>query len=228
MFENIEVENLVLPNPYVDYPYMIIKNFLSKDLATHIVDEIISTNNKIEAKVKKLSDIGGIEPKVDKKQRVTNIYKLNSTLESIYEENFNYHKKNIEEFFGVALTFSSKLQVLEYKEGFYYKKHADDSSELIDLDGNIIGFKNVAPYRKITAVLFASEFQKEANNNYSFDGGELKFNYLFDKDGNSIILRPKSGDMVLFPSNPYFSHEVMPVKSGYRLSLVKWFDAIIS
>jgi SM-20-related protein len=38
-------------------------------------------------------------------------------------------------------------------------------------------------------------------------------------------LRPEAGDMVVFFSNPYFSHEVLPVKEGYRLSLVQWHNA---
>ena len=32
--------------------------------------------------------------------------------------------------------------------------------------------------------------------------------------------------MIVFPSNPYFSHEVLTIRSGYRLSLVQWHDTI--
>jgi SM-20-related protein len=59
-----------------------------------------------------------------------------------------------------------------------------------------------------------------------FSGGELLFNYLYDKEGSLVKIKPQAGDMVVFPSNPYFSHEVLPVKEGYRLTLVQWHDAI--
>jgi SM-20-related protein len=119
--------------------------------------------------------------------------------------------------------------MLQYKKGFFYKKHADDSSELIDTNNQTVGFVNVAPQRKITTVLFGTTCQddEETNNKYSFKGGELVFNYLYDKNNNQIKFKPKAGDMIIFPSNPYFSHEVLPVTNGYRLTLVQWHDGII-
>ena len=34
--------------------------------------------------------------------------------------------------------------------------------------------------------------------------------------------------MIVFLSNPYFTHEVLEDKKGYRVSLVQWHDAIIN
>ncbi|MGC9350564.1 MAG: 2OG-Fe(II) oxygenase [Sulfurovum sp.] len=54
----------------------------------------------------------------------------------------------------------------------------------------------------------------------------MLFNYLYDEKGETVKIKAEAGDMVIFPSNPYFSHEVLPVKEGYRLTLVQWHDAI--
>lgn len=62
---------------------------------------------------------------------------------------------------------------------------------------------------------------------HSDDSSELLFNYLKESEGNTIKLEPKARDMIVFPSNPYFSHEVLKVKEDYRLTLVQWHDGIV-
>jgi SM-20-related protein len=229
LFENIEITNKLLPNQYKDYPYLIIKNFLSLQLTNEIAKTVQGDNKTLKkAKVKKEILTGIIQSDVIEKYRKTNIYKLNDRYQNIYDTQFLKYKPAIEEYFSSILTFSTKVQVLEYKKGYFYVKHADDSSEIIDEDGNTIGFKNVASMRKLTTVLFGTNHcEKYSNDKYSFSGGELKFNYLYDKNGKQIVLKPQAGDMIVFPSNPYFSHEVLTVEDGYRLTLVQWHDAII-
>lgn len=61
-----------------------------------------------------------------------------------------------------------------------------------------------------------------------YEGGELVFNYLYDKDGNVVQLKGRSGDMIVFLSNPVYTHEVKEVISGNRFTLVQWHDAIIN
>ena len=127
----------------------------------------------------------------------------------------------------MGITTSTPLQILVYKAGDFYIKHSDDSSEIVDSNGKTVGFKCVAPERKLTTVLFGTSHQTESSNDkHSFDGGELLFNYLYDEKGQPVTLYPKAGDMVVFFSNPFFSHEVKPVKSGYRLTLVQWHNAL--
>ncbi len=226
MFSNITLENKLLPNPYKDYPYLIVEDFLSKSLCKDIVDDIKSNNEYIKAQVKDQILNGIVKSKLNEKYRKTNILKLSDKYESIYKKQFLNLQPKIEEYFHAPITFSSTIQMLEYKRGSFYTKHADDSSEILDKDKNTIGFKNVAPYRKITTVLFCSQFEDKTDD-YSFNGGELVFNYLYDENQNQIKIKPKIGDLIIFPSNPYFSHEVLPVKSGYRLTLVQWHDAIL-
>lgn len=76
-------------------------------------------------------------------------------------------------------------------------------------------------------MLFGTSWAKETNLTHSFNGGELVFNYLYDEKKENIMLQPEAGDMILFLSNPFFTHEVKEVKEGYRLTMVQWHDAIV-
>ena len=228
LFLNIEIENKLLPNPYRDYAYLIIKNFLPETICKEIAKFVkVKDDDFSDAKVKVEVELGIVQPKLKKEYRKTNIYKLNELYESIYQKQFKKYQPMIEEYFSTALTFSTDIQVLEYTKGCFYIKHSDDSSELLDGMGNTAGFLCVAPMRKITTVLFATSFDEKVKSEFTFSGGELLFNYLSDSDGKTIKLEPKAGDMIVFPSNPYFSHEVLKVKKGYRLTLVQWHDGII-
>lgn len=225
--EQMDITNRLLPNPYKDFPYLVIKNFFTPELCKQLVDLVKKDDEFDRAKVKEEVIEGIIDANVVTDIRKTNIYTLDDFYNDYYEKQFLKHKPEIEAHFNAVMTLSTDIQVLEYKEGYFYVKHADDSSEFVDEDGETVGFKCVAPERKLTTVLFGSSHNDRLpDDEVGFEGGELLFNYLFDKDGNSVKIKPKAGDMVIFPSNPYFSHEVLPVTKGYRLTLVQWHDAI--
>ena len=228
IFETIDIEHKLLPNQYKDFPYLIIKNFFSSascDRLVQLVHEDVETKRAAEVKTEVIAGI--VQSDVVEAYRKTNIYKLDERYARYYDDQFMKYKSTIEEYFSVALTLSTDVQVLEYKEGFFYIKHADDSSEIINQDKETVGFKLVAPQRKLSTVLFATSHVDHVQNGaYSFSGGELMFNYLYNSEGETIKIKPEAGDMLIFPSNPYFSHEVLPVEEGYRLTLVQWHDTI--
>ena len=224
----LRLETRLLANPYYDYPYLIIKDFFSKAICREISEYAYNTSEGEKAKVKTRVLGSVVDPSVDENIRKTIIHKLPELHQGLYEESFKMHQPEIERFFSVALTTSTTLQALEYTKGSFYIKHSDDSNELVDETGNTVGFIQVAPQRKITTVLFTASHKSHNSEDYSFDGGELLFNYLFDAEGKQVKLYPEAGDMVVFPSNPIFSHEVLPVKDGYRLTLVQWHNAIIN
>lgn len=228
LFENIDIANKLLPNQYKDYPYLIIKNFFSKASCERLVELVqADEETKRKAKVKKEVIAGIVQADVVEEYRKTNIYKLDTRYAKYYDDQFIKYKSVIEKYFSVALTLSTDVQVLEYKKGFFYIKHADDSSEIINMDKETIGFKLVAPQRKLSTVLFATSHVTNAYKGaQSFSGGELMFNYLYNSKGEPLQIKPDAGDMIIFPSNPYFSHEVLPVEEGYRLTLVQWHDII--
>ncbi len=223
---NLNIQTAYLPNPYKTTPYFIIKNFLKPHELALFTKEIKMDDDAVVAKVKSEVIHGVVKAKVNKEYRDTKIYSLEDKLYDLYRSRFFTYQKEIEDYFSVALTTSTKVQALEYKKGGFYIQHADDSNALIDKDKKIIGYTTVAPQRKFTTVLFATSHSEDPDGKFSFSGGELVFNFLKDKNKNEVVLKPSAGDMVAFPSNPYFSHEVKEVKSGYRLTLVQWHNAI--
>ena len=198
-----------LPNPYHDFPYMLIRNVLSPSQCQAITAYVENSAQKHTASLR------GSDTNTD--VRKTDIYILPAEYISLYETRFDALRRDIETFFSLSLTYSTPLQVLGYNEGAFYVKHADDSSELRDCKGDTVGYVSVAPERKLSTVLFAND---------AFEGGELLFNYLCDDQGCPIKIQPKAGDMLVFLSNPYFTHEVLSVIKGFRLSLVAWHDAL--
>ncbi len=224
----LKFETRLMPNAYYDYPYLIIKNFLSESICQDITDYTSNASAVAQAEVKTRLLNSIVNPSVNESIRKTVHHKLPKSLLKAYELSFKMHQASIEEFFSLALTASTKLQTLEYTKGSFYIKHSDDSNELVNEQNETVGFIQVSPQRKLSTVLFTTSHAKHENPGLSFKGGELVFNYLFDAEGKQVVFYPEAGDMIVFPSNPIYSHEVLPVEEGYRLTLVQWHNAIVS
>lgn len=224
---NLKLDGRILPNPYRDYPYLIIENFLPQETCSQIVHYTMQQSTLEKAKVKRMVQ-GVVIADSNEEIRKTNIYELPKHFVEMYQQSFLQHQNNIENFFSIALTTQTEVQALEYTKGSFYIKHADDSNELLNTQGESVGFVQVAPQRKITTVLFTTSHTDLCDGEEQFEGGELIFNYLYDAKGNNVTLRPKAGTLIAFASNPVFSHEVTKVKEGYRLTLVQWHNGIIT
>jgi SM-20-related protein len=221
---SLDIKTKLLPNPYYDYPYLIIEDFLSSHECDDINKKVKEDDDYEQAQVK-IKDLL-IKSQTNEEIRKTNIYKLSEKYLEIYTNRFLEYQAKIEDYFKLAITTSTKVQVLEYLKDSFYAKHSDDSSMLYK-NKELIGFTAVAKQRKISTVLFTTSNDENPSDN-TFLGGELLFNFLCDKDGNEIKLKPKAGMMLVFLSNPYFTHEVLKVIKGRRISLVQWHNAIIN
>jgi SM-20-related protein len=219
-----DIETKLLPNPYYDYPYLIIDNFLSIHECDEINKQIKEDDNYQKAQIKTIDIV--ISSETNEEIRKTNIYSLSEKYLDIYTNRFLEHQALIENYFKIALTTSTEVQVLEYLKDSFYTMHSDDSSMLYK-DEELIGFLPVAKQRRISTVLFTTSYDENISDN-TFTGGELLFNFLYDKDGNEIKVKPKAGTMLVFLSNPFFTHEVLRVNQGRRISLVQWHNAIIN
>ncbi len=213
----LDIPTKRLPNPYHDFPYMVLEGVLSPAECRAITEAALADKEAVQAELR-----GRL---LDTSIRKTDIHTLSLEHRALYNRRFTAVRSEIEEFFALSLTKATDVQVLGYESGSFYVKHSDDASELRNASGDIVGYKTVAPERKLTTVLFTTSYTPHPTDTDHFSGGELLFNYLCDQHGNTITLRPEAGDMVVFFSNPYFSHEVLPVKEGFRLSLVQWHDA---
>lgn len=86
------------------------------------------------------------------------------------------------------------FSILKYEPDGFYKEH-------IDADP-------MAPRVLSLSIVLNDEFT----------GGEFCFS-----DGNHKI-NLKKGSAIMFPSNFMYKHQVLPVKSGTRYSIVTWFN----
>lgn len=57
-----------------------------------------------------------------------------------------------------------------------------------------------------------------AYTNDDYDGGELSFRL------QDLMIKPKAGDLYIFPSNFMYPHRAMPVHSGTKYSIVTMLD----
>lgn len=219
-----DIETKLLPNPYYDYPYLIIDNFLSIHDCEEINKQIKEDDDYQKAQIKTTDIL--ISAQTNEEIRKTNIYTLSEKYLDVYTNRFLEHQALIEDYFKLALTTSTELQVLEYLKDSFYTMHSDDSSMLYK-EEELIGFLPVAKQRKISTVLFTTSYDENISEN-TFTGGELLFNFLYDKNANEVKVKPKAGTMLVFLSNPFFTHEVLKVNQGRRISLVQWHNAIIN
>jgi predicted 2-oxoglutarate/Fe(II)-dependent dioxygenase YbiX len=87
----------------------------------------------------------------------------------------------------------SGYDLLRYQVGNFYKTHTDSFKE--------------RP-RSVSCSFMLND---------DYEGGEFAF---FDRE---LVYRLKKGSCIMFPSNFMYPHEIMPVTSGTRYSIVTWF-----
>ena len=98
-----------------------------------------------------------------------------------------------ERFPQLRVTSGEHLRVMRYTKGGFYALHADG------------GANNP---RNLSIVLFLND---------DFEGGELEFPE-FD-----LKLKPKAGQLVLFPSSFVYTHKSNEIIDGTKYCMVSWF-----
>lgn len=114
----------------------------------------------------------------------------------------------IAEFYRVSLESREGTGFLRYETGGFYKPHVDRAD---------VPSWPLTAKRQITVVLFL-ESSRDIDPAGGFSGGVLR---LFPDDGDSIDVVPERGTLVAFPAS--MPHEVTPVTSGRRDTIVDWF-----
>jgi predicted 2-oxoglutarate/Fe(II)-dependent dioxygenase YbiX len=102
-------------------------------------------------------------------------------------------KEYVRNFNNAHIKQDSGYELLRYKEGQFYTQHTDS-------------FKDRPRAVSCSFIL-----------NDDYEGGEFAF---FDRE---LKYKLKKGSCIMFPSNFMYPHEVMPVTSGTRYSIVTWF-----
>jgi len=102
-------------------------------------------------------------------------------------------KQYKEKFSACGVERDSGYDLLRYEVGQHYKQHTDSFARIP---------------RSISCSFILND---------DYEGGEFAF---FDRD---LVYKLKKGSCIMFPSNFMYPHEIMPVTSGIRYSIVTWF-----
>ncbi|MHA2403976.1 MAG: 2OG-Fe(II) oxygenase family protein [Candidatus Kariarchaeaceae archaeon] len=94
--------------------------------------------------------------------------------------------------FELEIQEDSGYELLKYEEGDFYIEHTDSFKE---------------QPRALTVIV---------SMNNAYEGGEVA---LFNRE---LVYKLDAGDVIMFPSNFMYPHEIMPVKSGTRFSIITW------
>jgi len=169
------------------------------------VSSILKFANK-ELKENKFIDslIGSGEGALNKEIR--NVQHLNLNISSTSLTNVHYHNLLSKIFLEIAkeyikdhpyvdkITEVIQLDILRYIEGGHYKYHVDDGHSF---------------NRILSCILFL-------NNDYK--NGDLCFKF----EEQEVLIKPKPGKLIMWPSNFLFPHCVKPISKGVRFSIVSW------
>lgn len=96
--------------------------------------------------------------------------------------------------YSIQMNYWEATNFIRYGEGQHFQEHSDHGNSY-SATVSLVGYPN---------------------NNY--EGGELFFNKL------NLSIKPKLGDLYIFPSTYLFSHTAMPVQSGLKYSIVTMLD----
>jgi hypothetical protein len=143
---------------------------------------------------------------VDLNQRKVKVFNFQKISMCHEDDPINILRKNIENVTYDFLNYYMKKhnisnlekkhewEILQYNEGDFFKNHIDDCQ---------------AHSRTVSVIIYF-------NDNY--EGGEIEFSSF------EVSYKPKSGDVLIFPSSFIYNHNIKKITSGTRYAAVNWFS----
>ena len=192
------INNSVAHNRRLDEYIIALDNIVPDKLCDRILEEYCGSDDWMP------TSIGG----GDINPNVRNCDTINISQDIVINKNFEVRKKIDEDLFVCASTAINEYRklfpevaseidtgygLLRYKEGQFYTQHTDS-------------FK--AQQRTVSCSFLLND---------DYEGGEFAF---FNRE---IMIRGGKGSIIMFPSNFMFPHEIMPVTSGTRYSIITWY-----
>jgi hypothetical protein len=120
--------------------------------------------------------------------------KLQQLWQDVYDRNLQAVKYYARQFNIGELRYWEAMNFVKYGPGQHFQEHSD------------CGYS----YNCIVSLV--------SYPNDDYEGGELNFRL------QNVTVKPKAGDLFVFPSNYMYSHRAMPVKSGTKFSIVTMLD----
>ena len=191
------------PNPATDFNLFLLPNFLDAEECASLRAELTEAPTT-QAPVYIEGTEGTIHETI---RKTTSMHPAAETFWRIHARMLQ-QKPALEQHFGVTLTDCEPPQFLRYQQGDFFVRHQDGNTHQLDFDHLRV--------RRISIVIFLNHFSAEpAPECYS--GGLLNF---YDSN-NTFGLQGETGLLVAFTADTF--HEVSPVTSGERFTIISWF-----
>ena len=147
-------------------------------------------------------------------RKTTSFHPSDATLAQVHERLLN-EKSALEQHFGQSLTNCEQPQFLRYEPGDFFVRHQDGNTEQLEFDHLRV--------RRISLIVFLNDYAPEPLEN-CYSGGALN---LYENNDTSpegpgpSPLLGETGLLVAFTADTF--HEVAPVVSGERFTIITWF-----
>ena len=181
----------------------LLRNFLDADACANLKAEL-NQSPTTQAPVY----IDGTEGTIHENIRKTTSLHPSQETKSQVHERLLRQKSALETHFGVNLNDCEPPQFLRYQKGDFFVRHQDGNTHQLDFDHLRI--------RRISIVVFLNDFSVDAEAN-CYSGGLLNF---YDEQ-ITYGLPGETGLLVAFTADTM--HEVSPVTSGERFTIISWF-----
>jgi SM-20-related protein len=140
-------------------------------------------------------------------RKTTSVHPSSETFSEIHARMLQ-QQALLEQHFGETLHDCEPPQFLRYEKGDFFVRHQDGNTRQLDFDHLRI--------RRISIVVFLNDFSSEPQDG-CFSGGTLNF---YDQN-ETFGLEGERGLLVAFTAETF--HEVLPVTSGQRFTIISWF-----
>src|SRR5215217_9688994 len=191
------------PTPAAHFNLFLLPNFLDAGTCANLRAELAASPTT-QAPVY----IEGSEGLVhDTVRKTTSVHPAGETFTQIHER-LLLQKSALEQHFGVSLTDCERPQFLRYQKGDFFVRHQDGNTKQLDFDHLRI--------RRISIVVFLNDASVEPKPG-CYSGGVLNF---YDQT-TTFGLEGETGLLVAFAAETF--HEVLPVTSGERFTIISWF-----
>ena len=175
------------------------KNAISDELCRQIIDEYddsddwkAGTINDYEINEYRKCEVVYLSQDETLKKNLKTRNKIDDKLYKIFSNLLEKYLKKYDSLGYVQIKEDTGYMLLRYKTGDYVKKHVDTSSD---------------QHRTLSCSLILND---------DYEGGEITF-----LDGE-IKPNLKKGDLLIFPSSFTYPHQVLPITSGTRYSIITW------
>ena len=191
------------PAPATHFNLFLLRNFLDAETCAQLRAELTEAPTT-QAPVYIQGSEGLVHEDV---RKTTSLHPAQETFSEIHARLLK-QQSALEHHFGETLHDCEPPQFLRYKEGDFFVRHQDGNTHQLDFDHLRI--------RRISIVVFLNDFSAEPEAS-CYSGGLLQF---YDQQ-ETYGLPGETGLLVAFTADTM--HEVSPVTSGDRFTIISWF-----